>query len=55
MKSVISIGNQDFISIRKNNCFYKVVIFVMNMRRKMSVLSLFIRKMQACQSQEMLE
>lgn len=22
MKSVISIGNQDFISIRKNNCFY---------------------------------
>ena len=28
---------------------------MMNMRRKMSVLSLFIRKMQACQSQEMLE
>lgn len=22
MKSVISIGNQDFVSIRKNNCFY---------------------------------
>lgn len=22
MRSVISIGNQDFISIRKNNCFY---------------------------------
>ena len=22
MKSVISIGNQDFISIRKNHCFY---------------------------------
>ena len=22
MKSVISIGNQEFISIRKNNCFY---------------------------------
>lgn len=23
MKSVISIGNQDFVSIRKNNCFYE--------------------------------
>ena len=22
MKSVISIGNQDFVSIRKNHCFY---------------------------------
>lgn len=22
MKSVISIGNRDFVSIRKNNCFY---------------------------------
>ena len=22
MKAVISIGNQDFVSIRKNHCFY---------------------------------